>query len=279
MEEAMPQVDPQQEPGQGSFFILALAASLLLHLILSVLFLGGSPSAGSKAPAVSVLDLSMVQPKPPAPLPSVPPQVQHEPRPELHTAPVPDITQVKPQPETAPLAKPEVTPEVKPEEMASVKPEAAPAPAPPTPVPAPTAEMGPPRPVQVVEETTLTDPSSLGLGLTKGYFKSLGNGETLREGVKEYYLAMLQVVNQKWWLDPDVTKGRIAPLMIDLIIARNGEIVDKRVLVSSGNPRYDRAVLAAISAANPLPPLPASYQGAYFEAPIRLVPPLNLLSW
>ena len=119
----------------------------------------------------------------------------------------------------------------------------------------------------------------MGLGLTKGYFKTLGEGETLRAGVKEYYLDMLQVINEKWWMDQQIDKRHLAPVIINITLARNGMIVDSRILQGSGNSRYDKAVLAALTAASPLPPLPASFDGDFFQAPIRLIPPLNLMAW
>ena len=119
----------------------------------------------------------------------------------------------------------------------------------------------------------------MGLGLTKGYFKSMGEGETLREDIKGYYLDMLQGINEKWWMDQQLDKRHLAPVVVSITVARSGEIVGSEIMRGSGNPRYDRAVLAALAAASPLPPLPSSYEGDFFQAPIRLVPPLNLMAW
>jgi periplasmic protein TonB len=129
---------------------------------------------------------------------------------------------------------------------------------------------------KVEEERTRT---VMGLGLTKGYFKSIAEGETLRVGIREYYLDMLQVVNEKWWLDQQIDKRRVAPIVINITVARNGEILACNVMKTSGDRRYDKAVVAALIAASPLPPLPPSFTGDVFQAPIRLVPPLNLMAW
>jgi len=119
----------------------------------------------------------------------------------------------------------------------------------------------------------------MGLGLTKGYFKSLGEGETLRVDIKEYYLEMLQAINEKWWLDEKIDKRRVAPVIVTITIARSGELVNSVMTRSSGNRQYDKAVLEALAKASPLPPLPKSYDQDFFQAPIRLVPPLNLMAW
>ena len=65
---------------------------------------------------------------------------------------------------------------------------------------------------------------------------------------------------------------------MNLVISRDGTIVDKQLLYTSGNREYDGAVLKAIELVGPLSPLPQSYHGDFFIAPIRLVAPLNLLA-
>jgi len=154
----------------------------------------------------------------------------------------------------------------------------------PIPASAPRAQQPEAAPIQpaAVPEIKVEEPRShtiMGLGLTKGYFKSLGEGETLREGIKGYYLEMLQVINEKWWIDQQIDKRNLAPVIVSITVARNGEILDAYIMRGSGNPRYDRAVLASLTAASPLPPLPADYDHETFQAPIRLVPPLNLMAW
>jgi periplasmic protein TonB len=240
-EEALEPQDPQ--PARGSNFVLAVAASLLLHGIATVLIVG-LPGGPSQQQSVTYLDLSMAQPAA-APVAAPAPQRKAEP------APVPEkpsLAEKAEAPEPAQAEQPKPAPE----------------------------QTAPPQEKRADEHLPHT---SLGLGLTRGFFKSIGEGETLRVGVKEYYLDMLQNINEKWWLDQELQKGRIRPIMINLTIARNGAIVGSEILMSSGNVRYDKAVLAALTAASPLPPLPPSYQGDFFEAPVRLVPPLNLLNW
>jgi len=155
---------------------------------------------------------------------------------------------------------------------------------PPLPKAQPQAVQPEPRPEQpaAAQETSLEEQrphTTIGLGLTKGYFRGLGDGETLREGIKEYYLEMLQGINEKWWMDKQFDKRNISPIVVNITIARNGEIINSEIMRGSGDRRYDKAVLAALAAASPLPPLPASFVGDSFQAPVRLVPPLNLMAW
>lgn len=247
MEDALDpnEVDPQEK--SVNYFPIGIAASVILHLICTFIIIGlpqGSPTSQS----VTYIDLSLPQH---APSPSSVPQKKAAPqvaaKPEM---PIPQ----KP-------AAPEALPEVEQPKVATNQ-------------PAPQeAKVEEPK-VEVQRSHT-----TLGLGLTKGYFKSLGDGQSLREGVKDYYLEMLQGINEKWWLDQQLDKKKLDPVVVNITVARNGDIVGSEVMISSGNPRYDRAVLAALTAASPLPPLPQSYQGDYFQAPLRLVPPLNLMSW
>ena len=43
--------------------------------------------------------------------------------------------------------------------------------------------------------------ASLGLSIISGYFSSIGEGETLRDDIREYYFEMLRRINEKWWLN------------------------------------------------------------------------------
>jgi len=245
MEEALHPLETDQQTTPANYLTAGIALSVVLHLVCTAVLFSlpqGSPARRS----VTYIDLNLPQ-HAAAPLPA-----------QTHAA--------AREPEPIPVAQEPPLPD---------------APHPPEP-PAPVAQAKslpeqPPAPAnaQLAEEPSRT---TLGLGLTKGYFKSLGDGNTLREGVKGYYLDLLQKVNDKWWLDQQ-EKKRIAPVVINIVVARSGEIVDAQVLVSSGDTRYDRAVRTALAAAGPLPPLPASFEGNFFEAPVQLVPPLNLMSW
>jgi protein TonB len=119
--------------------------------------------------------------------------------------------------------------------------------------------------------------ASLGLSITSGYFGSIGEGETLRDDIREYYFEMLRRINEKWWLNRDSHLAGKKSAVFYLVIARNGAVVDKMLVESSGNPACDREMLQTLEAANPLPPLPETYLGDFFQAPLRFNMPLNLL--
>lgn len=119
---------------------------------------------------------------------------------------------------------------------------------------------------------------SFGLGLTSGYFSSLAKGETLRNDIKDYYFSMLREINEKWWLANEGDGDRARGAIVEIVIARNGMIVNKTLVRSSGSPAFDRKIFTTLEKANPLPPLPNDYQMNYFSAPIRFVAPMGLFA-
>jgi periplasmic protein TonB len=90
-------------------------------------------------------------------------------------------------------------------------------------------------------------------------------------------ITLTQEINEKWWLNSGDRPCARSGAIVEVVVARDGTIVDKALVRSSGNRAFDRAIIAAVERANPLPPLPADYQPAYFSAPLRFVAPLNLL--
>ena len=119
---------------------------------------------------------------------------------------------------------------------------------------------------------------SFSLGMTNGYFSSLADGETLRDDIRDYYLSMLREINEKWWLNNEGNFGGLRGAIVQIVVSRNGMIVSKSLVRSSGNPSFDRAIFKTLEKANPLPPLPNDYQLNYFSAPLRFVAPLNLFT-
>ena len=120
--------------------------------------------------------------------------------------------------------------------------------------------------------------NSIALGMNFGFFRSFAEGESLRHEIREYYLTMLQKINESWWLiggaDP---RGVRQDASIIVRIGRNGEVLERKLLRGSGNAAYDRTVMRALEVAAPFPPLPETYPGFYFEAPLRLVVPSGLM--
>lgn len=132
--------------------------------------------------------------------------------------------------------------------------------------------------LQADQGTTDINKVSLAMGATRGYFRSLGQGETLRDDIQSYYFEILQSINEQWWIDKSIDRKGVRELVMNLVISRDGTIVDKQLVYTSGNREYDGAVLKAIELVGRLSPLPQSYHGDFFIAPIRLVAPLNLLA-
>jgi protein TonB len=242
MEEALQLPLSEQPIKRNNYLVAGIAASLLLHAACSV-FLLTLPKGSQGSRSVSYIDLNLPQTASPA--------------------------------LTAPAARPALkTPAVlqtpRPVEKSLPAPEAQPAPAgQAASATAATAASAAEKPVA----------STFGLGLSRGFFKSIHEGDSLRTDVKEYYLAMLEGINNRWWTDKEFDKVRIEPIEVWITVAHSGQVLETKLLRSSGNARYDKMVLAALNATGPLPPLPASYQEETFQAPLRLSPPLELLSW
>uniref|UniRef100_A0A831UAC2 TonB C-terminal domain-containing protein n=1 Tax=Geobacter metallireducens TaxID=28232 RepID=A0A831UAC2_GEOME len=139
-------------------------------------------------------------------------------------------------------------------------------------VPEPETEAPPP-------VTPQTNTASLSIGLARGFFRSLADGETLREDVREYYFELVERVNAQWWATAAgsaMEPGRREAL-VTITVRKSGELLDVRLVKSSGSEEYDRLIVDAIQAASNLPPLPESYPGEFFQAPLRLMAPRGLL--
>ena len=214
-----------------------LAVSLLLHAAAGLYLLRPGRGKGMSAPS-AFLDLEM----------AAPPAVKDAPR--------------------------QVTP-------VAAAPESAPAPAPAEETPTPELERLAARTEQARSaagsEPAAVQRAAIGLGITSGYFGSFADGETLRDDVREYYFELLRRVNEVWWTAGSGHGERLRGASVSIAIGRDGRIAEKVLLQSSGNREFDQGLLQALERAVPLPPLPGSYDGEFFVAPLRFVPPLNLL--
>lgn len=131
-------------------------------------------------------------------------------------------------------------------------------------------------PLQTAANQEMADRSAIEFGATNGYFSTLANGETLHDDLRAYYLSVLDKINATWWLDPKNRTWHGQGLIVSLIIDRSGEIEDVRLDQSSGDRSQDLAVRKTLEKAGPLPPLPISYRGNFFLAPLRFTAPLTL---
>jgi colicin import membrane protein len=76
----------------------------------------------------------------------------------------------------------------------------------------------------------------------------------------QWYLTAVQRKVYEQWTQPlSTAPGQKAVIVFE--IARSGEIVRARVEKTSGDAAYDLAALRAVTAANPLPPLPSEFKG------------------
>lgn len=229
---------PPQDRRKRDFFGRMLAISLAFHVISSVILL--SPQRGAlKVPPVSYLDLKNMQ---------------------FHEQPA----------------------AVQPQEQKAEQVVAPPSKAPPPSLPFSEMEKLQ-RDVQQSLDKAETNPEALqqrsfSLGLTNGYFSSIAQGETLRGDIREYYFNILREINEKWWLNKNSQQGGLRGAIINIVIARDGTVLEKTLIRSSGNPAFDKAMIQTIGTASPLPPLPASYAMDFFSAPLKFVGPLNFFS-
>jgi len=222
------------------FFTGMLVISLALHVICAAFILGGG-ARRSGIPSVNYLDLTMSE------LASAP---------ALQQKPAPPLPMTEPPEEAAELPPQPVTPPSEVEQLRQNLQQAVNA---------------------VADQPEALQKVSFGLGLMNGHFGTLADGKSLRDDMREYYLSMLRTINEKWWVDGSRFEG-IRGAIVNIVVARNGEIINAQIIQSSGNPAYDRAMLKSLKDASPVPPLPAHFENVYFTAPIRFNAPLNFLS-
>lgn len=141
----------------------------------------------------------------------------------------------------------------------------------------PQAKESAPAPEPAKPEPAATGGTSINLGIGRGYFGSLGEGETLKDEIREYYFEMVTRINERWWQRPEADDSRVGMVMVMIVVARDGKVVNCQLMRSSGRRSYDEAVVAAVQAASPLLPLPATFEGDFFQAPLRVMPPLSLM--
>ncbi len=80
---------------------------------------------------------------------------------------------------------------------------------------------------------------------------------------RPYLIRVLSAVRRNWYavLPASAKLGRRGKVVIQLAIDRTGNVPKLVIAVPSGAEPLDRAAVAAISASNPFPPLPADYTG------------------
>ena len=156
-----------------------------------------------------------------------------------------------------------------------------------TPSAPPTGPSGPSRlamPGSTVQDAVRELSRSGNRGITGGDAMDLGNGPGLNlppsagrsrieppelktdpQGVdfKPYILQVLAAVRRNWFaVYPESAKlGTRGQVKLDFAIAKDGTVTKVAFAWQSGTNVLDHAAVAAISASNPLPPLPAGFHG------------------
>jgi hypothetical protein len=117
----------------------------------------------------------------------------------------------------------------------------------------------------------------LGLGMTYGYVSSLGEGNSLREDIRGYYIDLVEKINREWWKRADGLKEPVRrDGLIELYLRPDGSIISQRMFQGTGSREADQILQDVINAVSPLPPLPASFDREMFLAPLRIKAPSNL---
>lgn len=132
----------------------------------------------------------------------------------------------------------------------------------------------------VAERTVIEDirKTPLGLGMTYGFVSSLGNGATLREDVREYYLVLVERINKIWWeRAAELSNAIVQDGVVVVAVQYDGTLLGRGISRGTGSPEVDQALLESIDKAAPLPPLPASYGQKVFSAPLKITAPSRLL--
>jgi protein TonB len=221
----------------------------------------GQPAAGSVPVAAS----DSPSPQPPTETATAAPEPQQLAPPQPAPVPTPPpVVTVKVAPEAVPPPLPQHKPE---------PPHPAPAPAPaPTPAPAPAAPMvaqaapaplptqaspGPPAP----SSGSAAGPSTgagAGAGAAGPGHGAFGNGRI--DGPGDDYLerAKRRIAEYKHYPPQAVQQKEEGTALLDITVRRDGQVLDVTLRRSSGFPLIDQAALAAVRAASPLPPFPAT---------------------
>lgn len=220
----------------------SLGLAALIHAGLLALGLGWAASApnSSGAPVLAV-ELALAPAQPPAT--PEPPEPQPEPpRPEP-PKPAPKPEAVKPPPKPAPRPVPK--PVVQPAEPAVAAPTAAP--------------TAPPAPADAVDKATAA-PTPGADAATRAAVTRTWQGELLGrlERVKRYPRAA-------------EVRRREGVAVVGFVLDREGNLLEARLVRSSGDAALDAEALALPERARPLPPPPEHIGGARIEvvAPVR----------
>lgn len=104
-----------------------------------------------------------------------------------------------------------------------------------------------------------TNPGGISIGIGTGSADGMGSGEVFPYA---YYVEIIiNKLSLNWRVNIlQTSKQRVFDAQIWFRISRNGDLLDSRVVQTSGNEDYDTASLRAVSLSSPFPPLPYQYE-------------------
>lgn len=255
--------------------VTAVILSLCLHILLVLAFVlfGALGSQLPKKPPIKYVQaVNVSAPKKAAPTeeptPKAEPVPKIEPKQEPKPAPKPEPKK-EPKPTPKPAPKPEPKPAPRPEPKPAPKPEPKPAPKPepkpePKPKPAPTFEQ-PDMLDMLAEEEARMAKQQAQERKAQAEAKAAAEAEAAAEALADdaetasYVDAIQSVIAQRWVRPPSARNGMLTVLNITL--TPGGDVVDVKVLQSSGDKALDRSAVNAVKNAGRLP-VP---EGSLFE--------------
>lgn len=145
----------------------------------------------------------------------------------------------------------------------------------PEPLPRNSVQESRPEPSQSLAQEIESTP--LGRGMAHGYFSSFAEGKNLRGDLREYYLMLLERVNERWWQkSATLTETAVHDAVVVFVIGKGGELVDLTMTKSTGSRLVDRAIMELLKEMAPYPPFPDSYALEKFLVPLKIAAPLRL---
>lgn len=247
--------------------VTAVILSLCLHILLVLAFVlfGALGSQLPKKPPIKYVQaVNVSAPKKAAPTeeptPKAEPVPKIEPKQEPKPAPKPEPKK-EPKPAPKPEPKPEPKPAPKPEPKPAPKPEPKPEP---KPKPAPTFEQ-PDMLDMLAEEEARMAKQQAQERKAQAEAKAAAEAEAAAEALADdaetasYVDAIQSVIAQRWVRPPSARNGMLTVLNITL--TPGGDVVDVKVLQSSGDKALDRSAVNAVKNAGRLP-VP---EGSLFE--------------
>jgi colicin import membrane protein len=264
--------DERYEPGVGRAVVFALIVHLVL---LGILFIGvrwhsqrpapvtvelfqpapARPAAKVEpqkpAPPKPVAKVEPPKPEPPKPAPKVEapppkpaPKIEAKPEPRIEKPDIAQKIEPKPEPKPAPKPKPEAKPVPKPEPKPAPKAEAKPKP---KPQPSPTAVAR-----SQLRQELAREQAAIRAQRQDAELRALLAREASARALASWTDKIRAKIRGNIILPPSMTGNPEA--IFDVVLLPTGDVLGApRLRRSSGDPRYDDAVLRAILKSSPLP--------------------------